>query len=136
VRGEKIPQGQSKLPEGVIIGSLKDYAHQLPSLVEGQGVGYNLLAGKDDDAVSYLNTMLAQDGLFVYVPKNVVVERAVQIINILRSDVDLMVNRRVLIIMEEGAEAKFLFCDHAADDRHFLATQVIEAFVGESACTS
>ncbi len=133
VRGEKIPQGQSKLPEGVIIGSLKDYAHQLHSLGEGQGVGYNLLAGKDDDAVSYLNTMLAQDGLFVYVPKNVVVERAVQIINILRSDVDLMVNRRVLIIMEEGAEAKFLFCDHAADDRHFLATQVIECFVGDNA---
>jgi Fe-S cluster assembly protein SufD len=26
-----------------------------------------------------------------------------------------------------------LFCDHAADDRRFLATQVIEAFVGENA---
>ena len=56
-----------------------------------------------------------------------------EVINILRSDVDLMVNRRVLIVVEEGAEVKLLFCDHAADDRHFLATQVIEAFVGENA---
>jgi Fe-S cluster assembly protein SufD len=60
-------------------------------------------------------------------------DRAVQVINILRSDVDLMVNRRVLIVLEEGAEIKMLFCDHAADDRNFLTTQVIEAFVGENA---
>ena len=124
VRGERIPQAQPKLPEGVVLGSLKDFATT---------THYNQLAGKDDDAVTHLNTMLAQDGLYVYIPKNVVVDRAIQVINILRSDVDLMVNRRVLIVLEEGAEAKFLFCDHAADDRHFLATQVIEAFVGENA---
>ncbi len=116
-------QTAAPLPEGVVIGSLRQHANQL----------YNRLAAQDDDAVTHLNTMLAQDGLFVYVPRGVVVDRAVQVINILRSDVDLMVNRRVLIVMEEGAEAKFLFCDHAADDRHFLATQVIEAFVGPGA---
>ena len=77
--------------------------------------------------------MLAQDGLFIYVPKNVQLERTIQVINILRSDVDLMVNRRVLIVLEEGAKAQFLFCDHAADDRNFLATQVIEAYVGANA---
>jgi len=115
------PKGH--LPEGVIIGSLKEHATAL----------YNRLAGKANDGVTDLNTMLAQDGLFVYVPKNVKVDRAIQVINILRSDVDLMVNRRVLIVLEEGAEAKLLFCDHAADDRHFLTTQVIEAFVGENA---
>ena len=116
------PKGH--LPEGVIIGSLKDFA---------TSEYYNRLAGKANDAVTDLNTMLAQDGLYVYVPKNVKVDRAIQVINILRSDVDLMVNRRVLIVLEEGAELKMLFCDHAADDRHFLATQVIEAYVGENA---
>ena len=44
-----------------------------------------------------------------------------------------MVNRRVLIVLEQGAELKMLFCDHAADDCNFLATQVIEAFVGDNA---
>lgn len=116
------PKGH--LPEGVIIGSLKDFATT---------EYYNRLAGKANDAATDLNTMLAQDGLYVYVPKNVKVDRAIQVINILRSDVDLMVNRRVLIVMEEGAELKMLFCDHAADDKNFLATQVIEAFVGENA---
>ena len=116
------PKGH--LPEGVIIGSLKEFA---------SSAYYNLLAGKAHDAITDLNTMLVQDGLYVYVPKNVKVDRAIQVINILRSDVDLMVNRRVLIVLEEGAELKMLFCDHAADDRNFLATQVIEAYVGDNA---
>ena len=116
------PKGH--LPEGVVIGSLKEFA---------TSEYYNQLAGKANDATTDLNTMLAQDGLYVFVPKNVKVDRAIQVINILRSDVDLMVNRRVLIVLEEGAELKMLFCDHAADDRNFLATQVIEAYVGENA---
>ena len=115
-----------KLPEGVIVGSMCNH----PEVVAKY---YAQLAKTAEDGVTALNTMLAQDGLLVYVPKNVKVERAIQVINILRSDVDLMVNRRVLIVVEEGAEIKMLFCDHAADDRHFLATQVIEAYVGENA---
>ena len=117
-----VPKGN--LPEGVVLGSLREHA---------SAAYYNQLASNEEDAVTDLNTMLAQDGLYVYVPKGVVVDRAIQVINILRSDVDLMVNRRVLIVVEEGAEVKFLFCDHAADDRNFLATQVIEAYVGPNA---
>ena len=126
------PKGH--LPEGVIIGSLRDN----PELVAKY---YAKLAKTSDDAVTALNTMLAQDGLFVYIPKNIKVDRAIQVINILKATPqnaqrqvpDLMVNRRVLIILEEGAELKMLFCDHTADDRNFLATQVIEAYVGENA---
>jgi Fe-S cluster assembly protein SufD len=122
----RTPNAAPKLPDGVVIGSLAQHADMARDY-------YNQLAGKDEAAVSDLNTMLAQDGLLVYVPKNVKVDRAIQVINILRSDVDLMVNRRVLIILEEGADIKLLFCDHAADDRQFLTTQVIEAFVGANA---
>lgn len=121
---------KTQLPEGVIVGSLSAVAAERPELVAKY---YAKIAGTEKDAATALNTMLAQDGLLVYVPKNVKVDRTVQVINILRSDVDLMVNRRVLIIVEEGAEIKLLFCDHAADDRRFLSTQVIEAFVGDNA---
>lgn len=121
---------KTQLPEGVIIGSLSAVAAERPELVAKY---YAKIARTEKDAATALNTMLAQDGLLVYVPKNVKVDRTVQVINILRSDVDLMVNRRVLIIVEEGAEIKLLFCDHAADDRRFLSTQVIEAFVGDNA---
>ena len=126
----KKSEPKALLPEGVIVDSLKNQAERNPELIAKY---YAKLAKTDEDAITALNTMLAQDGLLVYVPKNVVVDRAIQVINILRSDVDMMVNRRVLIVVEDGAEAKLLFCDHAADDCNFLATQVIEAYVGRNA---
>lgn len=118
------------LGEGVILDSLSQAAITYPDLVAKY---YGKLAKTEEDGITALNTMLTQDGLFIYVPKNVKLERTVQVVNILRSDVDLMVNRRVLIVLEDGAEAQFLFCDDTADDRKFLTTQVIEAFVGNNA---
>ena len=115
-------QPKENLPEGVVVDSLAAYAQANPQFVADH---YAQLAHADEDGITALNTMLAQDGLLVYVKRGVKVDRTIQVINILRSDVPLMVNRRVLIVMEEGAEAKLLFCDHAADDREFLATQVI-----------
>lgn len=121
---------KKELPEGVIVDSLARIAAKKPELISRY---YAKIAKTEEDGITALNTMLAQDGLLIYVPKGTVVDRAIQVINILRSDVDLMVNRRVLIIVEDRAEIKLLFCDHAADDRRFLATQVIEAYVGENA---
>lgn len=121
---------KSHLPEGVILGSLKEVAEQNPELIRKY---YHKLADSSKDGVTAFNTALAQDGVVLYVPKNVVVERTIQLVNILRSDVNLMMNRRVLIILEEGAQARMLACDHAMDNVNFLATQVVEIFVGENA---
>ena len=121
---------KASLPDGVIVESLRAFASKKPDLAARY---YAKLAKTGEDALTALNTMLAQDGLVVYVPRGVKVDRTVQIVNILRSDVDLMVNRRVLIVVEEEAEAKLLFCDDSADDRNFLSTQVIEVYVGENA---
>lgn len=118
------------LPEGVEVMSLKDAADERPEFIAKY---YAKIAKTSEDAVTALNTMLAEDGLLIHVGRNVKADRAIQVVNILRSDVDLMVNRRVLIVMDEGAEAKLLFCDDTADDRNFLGTQVIEAYVGENA---
>lgn len=121
------------LPEGVIIGSLRDNADIVKAY-------YGQLAKTSEDGITALNTMLAQDGLLVYVPRGVRVERTIQVINILKAPSLLgraggeafMSNRRVLIIAEESAEMKLLFCDHTADDCNFLTTQVIEVFAGEN----
>ena len=123
-------QPKVQLPEGVLVDSLNRVAADRPELIARY---YAKLAQTTDDAITALNTMLAEDGLVVYVPRGVKIDRTIQVVNILRSDVDLMVNRRVLIVLEEGAEAKFLFCDHTMDDRNFLATQVIEAYVEANA---
>lgn len=118
------------LPDGVLFGSLKEMAEKHPDLVKKY---YGKLADTSKDGVTAFNTAFAQDGVFLYVPKRIVVEKPIQLVNILRADVNFMVNRRVLVILEEGAQARLLACDHAMDNVNFLATQVIEVFVGENA---
>lgn len=126
--GKALPK--SHLPEGVLFGSLRQLAVEHPELVKKY---YGRLADTEKDGVTALNTALAEDGVLLYVPSGVVVERPIQLVNILRSDVNLMVNRRVLIILEDGAQARMLVCDHAMDAVNFLATQVVEIFVGRDA---
>ncbi len=126
------PQAEQK--DGIIISSMREH----PEIVAKY---YSRLADTSADAITALNTMLAQDGMLIYVPRGVKAPRTIQVINILKATprnarhfvADLMVNRRVLIVVEAEAEIKVLFCDHAADDRNFLATQVIEAYVGQNA---
>ena len=119
-----------RLPEGVLLGSLKAMGETHPDLVRSF---YGKLADTSTDGVTAFNTMFAQDGLLIYVPRGVVVEKPIQLVNMLRADVNFMVNRRVLIILEDGAQLRLLACDHAMDDVNFLATQVMEVYVGDNA---
>ena len=121
---------KAHLPEGVYIGSLKDFSNERPEVVSRY---YGKLATSSKNGIVALNTMFAQDGFVVYVPQGVAVERPIQLVNIFRSDVDLMASRRILVIMEPRSEAKLLVCDHSIDTVRFLANQVIEVFVGEGA---
>jgi len=118
------------VPKNVFAGSLKTFMERYPEIASRY---YGKAASHDCDAVASINTMFAQDGFVLYVPRGVKVERPVQLVQILRSDVDLMANRRMLIILEPDSSAKMLVCDHSIDDVKFLATQVIEIFAEENA---
>lgn len=117
-------------PKGVYVGGFNQFAELYPEVVARY---YGKAALSSNDGLIALNTMLAQDGFVVYVPKGVVLEKPLQLINLLRSDVDTMANRRVLIIMEPRSEARLLVCDHAMDDKKFLVNQVVEIFAEEGA---
>lgn len=121
---------RTHLPEGVLLGSLKEMAQQHPDLVKKY---YGQLADTSKEGIAAFNTLFAQDGMLLYVPRHVVVEKPVQLVNILRADVNFLVNRRLLIVLEEGAQLRLLACDHAMDDVNFLTTQVVEVFVGQGA---
>lgn len=91
---------------------------------------YNKLADKQD-AVVALNTMLSIDALIIYVPRNTKVEHPIQISNVLKGEQDTMVNRRILVVLEQCAEVDVVITDKAADQSHFLTNQVIEVFAGD-----
>ncbi len=119
-----------KLPERVLIGSLNEMARSHPDLVQRY---YGKQACTQNDGIVALNTAFVQDGFFLYVPKGVIIEKPIQLINILRGDADFMVNRRLLIILEEGAQARLLVCDHTMDKKKFLSSQVTEIYAGKNA---
>ena len=120
----------ANLPEGVFAGSLKVFMELYPDITSRY---YVKAVSTHSDSVAALNTMFVQDGFVLYVPRGVKVERPVQLVQIFRSDVDLMANRRMLVIIEPYASAKLLICDHSMDEVKFLGTQVIEIFAAENA---
>lgn len=86
-----------------------------------------------DDAITALNTALVHDALLVYVPKNTKVDDPIVVDNWLRGTAATMMNRRVLIVMEQGSDATIIINDHAADKQRFLTTQVIEVYCHDNA---
>lgn len=120
----------NSLPEGVIIKSLKDAAAENADLVDEY---YGRIASPDCKQTA-LNTLLAQDGIFVYVPDGTVLEKPIQLVNILNSGTPLMVNRRMLIVIGNNACARMLVCDHTQNcGVDYLNSQVVEIYAGENA---
>ena len=116
--------------QGVFSGSLNVFAQQYPEIFARY---YNQLTPATD-GLSHFNTAFTQDGYVLYIPSGVVLEKPLQLINLLTGSVNTLVNRRLLIIVEDGAQAKLLICDHTSDlERRFLVNQVCEIFVGQSA---
>ena len=119
---------KNSLPDGVFAGSLKDAALNHPELVKNY---YGKLADIDKPGIAAINTLFAQDGFLLYVPDGVILEKPLQLVTLLSSNVDLMVNRRILVVLGRGAQAKLLLCDHALTANAFLTAQLIEVFAGD-----
>lgn len=121
----------AQLPEGVIVSSLAAASARHPELLERY---YGRAASLSNPLVA-LNTMLAQDGLFIYVPRGVKVDKPLQLVSIMRSEMPMMAVRRLLIVLEDDAEARLLCCDHTQSPATAsLSLQTIEIFAGDRAC--
>lgn len=117
-------------PEGVFVGGLKDFSEKYPDVCSNY---YGRIADLKDNGIVAFNTMFAQDGFVIYIPAGVVLEKPIQLINVLKSNMDSIVTRRILIIAEDNAQVKLLVCDHTMDESQYLVTQVTEIFAGKNA---
>jgi Fe-S cluster assembly protein SufD len=120
----------TRLDNGIVYGSLKAAIEHYPDLVE-KHLGKN--APSDDEPFVALNTAFSQDGIFLYVPENVRMEKPIQIINLLLSDQNQMVQHRNLLVMESNAAAQVIICDHTLSPHMFLTNSVTEVFIKENA---
>ena len=120
----------AELPKGVVLGGLEQIANNHPELLENL---LNRQAGLSNDPIVALNSAFAKDGFFLHIPKGTVIEKPIQIINLLSSDEDLMVTQRNMIVAEAASQAKILVCDHTLTTTAFLYNSVSEIFVAEDA---
>jgi Fe-S cluster assembly protein SufD len=119
-----------QLPSGVWVGSMNEAAKRFSSLIEKH---YGKYAVNKSDGLIHLNTAMASDGVFIYVPEGVVLNKPVQVVNLVHSDVDLFNQDRNLIIVEKNAEITLIICDHTMSPSKFLTNAVTEIYVGENA---
>lgn len=124
----------TETPEGVLYGSLAAAAVRYPDLI---GRYYNRLSGEHGDALSALNTVFAQDGAFVYVPRGVRVARPLLVTFAHYSeDEALRCFARSLFVFERDSGAQLVIDDRSEGDGAALDCQVRELFVGSGAVSS
>lgn len=114
---------------GIIYGSLREAIQRYPELVS-RYLGKE--AALQEESFVALNTAFSQDGVFLYVPENQVMERPIQIIHLLLSDKNQMVQHRNLFVVEKNASAQVIICDHTLSPHMFLTNAVTEVFAGEN----
>ncbi len=108
------------------------YCHRIDGAPSEALAYYNGIADTSDPVVA-LNTMLSVDALVIYVPDGVKAEHPIQIHNVMRGAHDMMMNRRVLVVLGKCAEAEVIISDKAMDQSRFLSNQVVEVHVGQGA---
>lgn len=115
------------LPQGMLVCSFARALQICPEILERN---LNTLAANRTPTAA-LNTALLEDGVFLYLPRGVQLDKAVQIVNIFNMETPQMAVRRILIVAEEGASGRILLCDHARrDDTPYLSSQVVEVVCG------
>ena len=114
---------RQNLPAGVDVMPLSKACETYPDIVSKY---YNKIAPANEPSVA-INTMLAQEGLFIKIGRGVHLESPIQIVNIFNSPTPLMGVRRVLVVAEQDSKAAIFFCDHTqSPDVKFLSSEIIE----------
>lgn len=114
-------------PNGVIVESFTEAAQNHPDLLKRY---YGSLTKLTDPTVA-LNTLLAQEGMLVYIPDGVEATKPIQLVNLLNAAAPVMTVRRILVILGENAKAHMLMCDHTQNTAvDYLSSQVVEIIAG------
>lgn len=116
--------------DGAFVGSIAEFAEKFPDVAS---VHYGRLADMEKPGIVAFNTMFVQNGIAVYVPDGVTVKNPVQLISKLEASVDVLDNRRVLIVMGANASLRLMLCDRSASEKKGLTTMVLESSVGQGA---
>ncbi|MDR2009159.1 MAG: Fe-S cluster assembly protein SufD [Bacteroidales bacterium] len=116
------------LPEGVIICGLNEAMNKYPEIFDKY---YNQHASEINDGFVSLNTMLANDGLFIFIPENTKLNKTIQLINLTHGFGNKSLFKRNLFIIEENSELSLIVCDHTLNNSNNFVVDVTESHIGK-----
>lgn len=109
-------QAPSRLPQGVEISTATCSGH------------------KPNDPLDALCTLFCPEEIQINIAAGAHIDKPLQLVNILAAPLDMLISRRLNIVVEEGASASLLICDHTQDpDHNYLINEQIDITLGPGA---
>lgn len=117
------------LDNGVAIGSIREALKEMPDVVLTH---LNTMANNDSEPMTALNSAFMQDGIFVYIPKGVKIDRPICIeYDYSTTDQQVMCFSRMLVVAEDDVNADISVM-HKNSDGSFMVNYVKELYVGNN----
>lgn len=123
-------QPLTKYDNGVVIGSLQAAFKEYPELVERH---FGRIADYRKNSLVALNTAMTQDGIFIYVPDNVEVDKTIQMVNVTQDNDYTFVQYRNLVVMGKNSKLSLVQCDDSTNHQVSFSNVVSEFFLDEGA---
>jgi Fe-S cluster assembly protein SufD len=119
----------NKFPNGLIYGSFAHAIKEFPELVNKY---FAKIEEASENSFTNINTAMAIDGFFIYVPENVKVEIPIQLVNIIHHDKNIFIQTRNLIILEKNSKITLIHCDDSYNHQKSLINSVTEVYAAEN----
>ncbi len=117
---------------GVVIASLSDFIGGSDADRVSNSLAF--VADFQSHSMTALNTALFEDGAYIFIPRNTVVERPIEIVYVSCGDgLSSMNTPRTLVIAEENSQATIIETWVSADGARRLTNAVTEIVVGDNA---
>jgi Fe-S cluster assembly protein SufD len=133
VNGHYVPAlSTADLPDGVTLGSLRSALQRDPDLLDRHLARY---AADERNPFTALSTAFTYDGAFVHVPRNVTLEKPLQVVFVAVPDEgkQYLWHPRNLVIVDDGARAAVVESYVGLGDTTYWTNAVTEVVVGSNA---
>lgn len=119
------------LPQGLLVESLSEALTKHADLVEHHLAGY---ADVSNESFAALNTAFIGDGAFIYLNRNLVVEKPIQVLFLSTARVEPAVSHpRTLVVAEPNSQIQLIESYAGPNEAFYFTNAVTEIVAGENA---
>lgn len=129
LNGWFVPKEDDPCSQGIIACGLIDAIRNHPNLVLPLLRHENI--DKENGLIA-LNEAFFSDGVFIHIPDNTKVEIPFQIVSIVNTKDNCLINNKFIVSLGKNAEATLIHCDDSIERESSFTNNVTEVFMGEN----